>query len=43
MKTVTLDVRSLNDNLTDFADAWKTGQAPRQVEESARISFTSPE
>lgn len=39
MKTVTLDVRSLNDNLADFADAWKTGQD----EDSARISFTSPE
>jgi predicted transcriptional regulator len=39
MKTVTLDVRSLNDNLADFANAWKTGQA----EDSARISFTSPE
>jgi predicted transcriptional regulator len=39
MKTVTLDVRSLNDNLAAFADAWKIGQA----EDSARISFASPE
>ncbi len=39
MKTVTLDVKSLNDNLADFANAWKTGHSG----DSTRISFASPE
>jgi predicted transcriptional regulator len=39
MKTVTLDVRSPSDAMTDFAQAWKTG-TPQQ---SARISFATPE
>ena len=28
MRTVTLDVRPLADTLTDFVQAWKTGDAP---------------
>lgn len=39
MKTVTLDVRSPAQAMTDFTQAWKTGK-PRK---SARISFASPE
>lgn len=39
MKTVTLDVRAPADAMEDFTKAWKTGQA----QESARISFASPE
>ena len=39
MKTVTLDVRSSSDAMTDFSHAWKRGKAQR----SARISFTAPE
>ncbi|MBW7861896.1 MAG: DNA-binding protein [Rhodocyclaceae bacterium] len=39
MKTVTLDVRSPSDAMTDFTQAWKTGKPQR----SARISFASPE
>ncbi len=38
MNTVTIDVRSLADNLADFAAAWKTGQAS-----GPRISFESSE
>ena len=38
MNTVTIDVRSLADNLADFATAWKTGQAS-----GPRISFESSE
>jgi predicted transcriptional regulator len=38
MNTVTIDVRSLADNLADFAVAWKTGQASEP-----RISFESSE
>ncbi len=37
MRTVTLDVRSLSDTLSDFATAWKSGRAS-----SPRISFASP-
>jgi predicted transcriptional regulator len=39
MKTLTLDVRAPADAMKDFTNAWKTGQA----QESARISFASPE
>ena len=39
MKTVTLDVRSPSDAMSDFALAWKSGKAQK----SARISFASPE
>ena len=39
MKTVTLDVRSPADAMTDFVQAWKTGKSQR----SARISFATPE
>jgi len=39
MKTVTLDVRSPSDAMTDFTQAWKTGIPQR----SARISFATPE
>ena len=39
MKTVTLDVRSPSDTMTQFAEAWKTGRAQK----SARISFATPE
>lgn len=39
MKTVTLDVRSPADAMTDFADAWRSGRPQK----SARISFASPE
>ena len=39
MKTVTLDVRSPADAMTDFTQAWKTGKPQR----SARISFATPE
>ena len=38
MNTVTIDVRSLADNLADFATAWKTGQG-----REPRISFESSE
>ena len=38
MNTVTIDVRSLADNLTDFVAAWKTGQAS-----GPRISFETSE
>jgi predicted transcriptional regulator len=38
MNTVTIDVRSLADNLADFVAAWKTGQAS-----GPRISFESSE
>ncbi len=37
MRTVTLDVRPLADTLTDFVQAWNTGEAS-----SPRISFESP-
>lgn len=39
MKTVTLDVRSPADAMTDFASAWKTGKARK----TARISFATPD
>ena len=39
MKTVTLDVRSANDAMAGFVEAWKTNKP----EKSARITFTSPE
>ena len=39
MKTVTLDVRSPSDAMTDFSRAWKSGKAQK----SARISFAAPE
>jgi len=39
MKTVTLDVRSPSDAMTDITQAWKTGKPQR----SARISFATPE
>ena len=39
MKTVTLDIRSPADAMTDFVQAWKTGKSQR----SARISFATPE
>jgi predicted transcriptional regulator len=39
MKTVTLDIRSPSDAMTDFVHAWNTGKPQR----SARISFATPE
>jgi predicted transcriptional regulator len=39
MKTVTLDVRSPDPTMDDFARAWKTGKGGN----SDRISFASPE
>ena len=39
MKTVTLDVRSPGDAMSDFVRAWKTGKSQK----SARISFATPE
>lgn len=39
MKTVTLDIRSPSDAMTDFVQVWKTGKSQR----SARISFATPE
>jgi predicted transcriptional regulator len=39
MKTLTLDVRTPADSMTDFTQAWKTGKAQK----SARISFATPE
>src|SRR5882762_9716656 len=39
MKTVTLDVRSPSEAMSDFTRAWKSGKGHR----SARISFASPE
>jgi predicted transcriptional regulator len=39
MKTVTLDVRSADAAMADFAAAWDTGKAQK----SARISFATPE
>lgn len=39
MKTVTLDVGSPSEAMTDFTRAWKGGKGQR----SARISFASPE
>lgn len=39
MKTVTLDIRSPSDAMTDFVQAWNTGKSKR----SARISFATPE
>jgi len=38
MTTITFDVRTLEDNLADLADAWKTGQPS-----APRISFATPE
>lgn len=39
MKTVILDVRSPDDALQDFTQAWKSGKAAK----TARISFATPE
>lgn len=39
MKTLTLDVRTPGDTMTDFVNTWKTGKP----EKSARISFATPE
>lgn len=39
MKTVTLDVRSPDAAMADFANTWKSGKPQR----SARISFGTPE
>jgi predicted transcriptional regulator len=39
VKTVTLDVRTPADSMTDFVQAWRTGNP----QESARISFATPE
>ena len=39
MKTLTLDVRTPAEAMTDFTQAWKTGKAQK----SARISFATPE
>ena len=39
MKTVTLDVRSPADSMTDFARGWQAGK----LQKSSRISFASPE
>lgn len=39
MKTVTLEVRSPNESMTGFVNAWKTGKG----EKAARLSFASPE
>jgi predicted transcriptional regulator len=39
MKTVTLDVRSPEQAVQDFVNAWKSGKAQK----SARISFATPE
>ncbi|WP_215843267.1 transcriptional regulator [Acidithiobacillus montserratensis] len=38
MNTVTIDVRTLTDSLSDFAQAWKSEEASEP-----RISFDSPE
>ncbi|QBB70403.1 DNA-binding protein [Pseudolysobacter antarcticus] len=39
MKTVTLDVRSPTQAMSDFSHAWKAGKAQKSV----RISFATPE
>lgn len=39
MKTVTLDVRTPANSMSDFVRAWKTGKSQK----SARISFAAPE
>ena len=39
MKTVTLDVRTPAESMTDFVHAWKTGKSVK----TARISFATPE
>ncbi len=39
MTTVTLDVRSPQDVMSDFSSAWKSGK----VQKTARISFATPE
>ncbi len=39
MKTLTLDVRTPQDAMADFAGAWTSGKARR----TARISFATPE
>lgn len=39
MKTVTLDVRTPAEAMSDFSRAWKTGKARK----TARISFATPE
>jgi len=38
MSTVTIDVRTLADSLSDFTHAWETGEAS-----APRISFETPE
>ena len=39
MRTVILEVRSLHESLTDFADAWTAGEGDGDT----RISFATPE
>lgn len=39
MKTVTLEVRTAESSMAEFAETWRTGKTER----SARISFASPE
>ena len=39
MKAVTLEVRSPDEGMDDFVQAWKSGKARR----SARIGFATPE
>lgn len=39
MKTVTLDVRTPADSMTDLARAWRSGKSRK----TARISFATPE
>jgi predicted transcriptional regulator len=39
MKTVTLEVRTPDESMSDFLDSWKTGKPQK----SARISFATPE
>lgn len=39
MKTVTLNVRTPANSMSDFVQAWKTGKSQK----SARISFATPE
>ena len=41
MKTVTLDVRALNDAMAELADAWMTARPAKS--KSARLSFATPE
>ncbi len=39
MKTVTLEVRTPDEGMNEFVQAWRTGKAQR----AARISFATPE